>query len=108
MKDEEKLFIDSSLRPSYPVLPDFVRNQDRTRIHPSSFILHPCSSVSAQKFMNVSIVCFAQSFVRAAENYLAVTHHQNLAVDETKLFAFSFENHFAGFVDHRVFRGQII
>ena len=62
------------------------------------------TSVSAQKLLNVSIVRFAQRFVRAAKDYLAVAHHQDLAIDETKLLAFRFEYDFAGFVDDRVFR----
>src|SRR5439155_7212695 len=50
------------------------------------------TSVSAQKLLNVGIVRFAQCFVRAAKDYLAVAHHQDLAIDETKLLAFRFEN----------------
>jgi len=70
-----------SLLASPYVLSNSVRNQHRQRN--SSFILPPSSllSMSAQKSVNVWIVSFAQSFVGAAENYLAVAHHQNFAVD---------------------------
>ena len=83
MKDEEKT---SSTQPwftssCYPFL--FFRriqalDEDSC---PSSFIPHPCFSMSAQKLLDVLIVGFAKRLVCAAENNLAVAHHQNLAVD---------------------------
>jgi hypothetical protein len=71
-------------------------------LYPSSFIL---SLVSAQKFLNVGIARVAECFIRAAENDLSVAYHQDLTINQAKFLALFFENHFAGFVYHRVFRG---
>ena len=94
----------SSVRP--PVLSWCQESGSEQRFHPLSFILHPCSSVSAQKFVNVRVFGFAQGFVGAAEDDLAIAHHQDLAVDETKLFPFFFKHDLAGFVS-TVFRRQV-
>src|SRR5216683_3736350 len=66
--------------------------------HPSSFLL-----VSAQEFLNVRVARVAKRFIRAAENDLSVTYHQDFTVNQAKFLALFFENHFTGFVDHSVF-----
>src|SRR5690348_8007739 len=67
-----------------------------------------CCSVSSQKPMNVRVVRVAERFVRAAEDYPSVAYHQDFTVNQAKLLAFLFENYVTGFVDHCVFRGQVI
>jgi hypothetical protein len=64
--------------------------------------------MSSQKSLDVRILGPAQSFVSAAENDLALSHHHHLAVDQTEPLAFNFENDFAVFVDNSVLRTDVI
>src|SRR5437867_4512746 len=75
--------------------------------HPSSFLLHPFL-VSAQEPVNVSILGMPQGFVSSAEYDFTIAHHENLTVNQTEFFTFFFEDYFAGFVDHSIFRSQVI
>src|ERR1700682_6491494 len=79
---------------------------------PPLFTLHPSSSilslVSPEKSLNVRIGRLLERLVRAAKNYVSLTHHQHLAVDQTKTFAFLFKNHLTLFIHDGVFRTEII
>ena len=58
--------------------------------------------------MNVRVIRLAQGFVRTAENDLAVAHHQDFTVNQAQLFAFLLKDDLPGFIDHSVFRSQVI
>ena len=81
------------------VIPGFI-------LPPSAFILHPFL-VSPQKLLNVRILGTPQAFVRPAENDVSIAHHHHLAVDETKPFAFTFENNLSFVVNDRIFRTDV-
>src|SRR6266481_1524144 len=78
------------------------------RFYPSFFTLHPFSLVSAQEFLNIGIARVAERFIRTAENDFSVAYHQDFTINQAKFLALFFENHFAGFVYHRVFRSKVI
>ena len=48
------------------------------------------------------------SFVRATEDDVSLAHHHHFAVDQTKPFAFAFENDFAFVVNHGIFGTDVL
>ena len=60
-------------------------------------------SLALYESLYVLIVARLKLFIRSVENYLAVSHHQNLGIDEAQFVAFFFEMNFAFFAYGSIF-----
>src|SRR5215210_6875205 len=64
--------------------------------------------MSTKELPDIRVFRLAQSFVRAAKDYLALAQHQNFGVDQTQPLALALEDDLALIVDDGVFRAEII